>query len=105
MAEDKKKKSLTVRERAEKAIQDSSKPKTEKTQKREKKPKKERRFHIIPRYFRDSFKELRTVTWPDRKNTTKLTIAVIVFALVFSIIVGIVDYLFGLIFKRIFLHG
>lgn len=121
MATDKndKKKPESVRERAERAISEASKPakrpdeiKTDakkpsklRLRKGEKKDKKPRRFHIIPRYFRESFSELRQVTWPNRKDTFKLTTAVILFSITFSALVGGVDYVFSIIFKRVFLHG
>ena len=118
--EDKKqeKKPETVRERAERAIQESSKPskrtdesKVDKPEKktrklrRNKADKKPRRFHIIPKYFRESFAELRQVTWPNRKETFKLTTAVILFSIVFAALISVVDSGFSLIFKKVFLHG
>jgi preprotein translocase SecE subunit len=115
---------VSVRERAEKAIADASKPKKnestpikpkrsekikelkkiEKTSKN-KKAKKQRRFHIIPRFFSEAVKEIRLVTWPDARTTFKLTTAVIIFATIFSIAVSLVDYGFGKIFKKVFLNG
>lgn len=59
--------------------------------------------HIIPTYFRDSWKELKQVTWPDRKQTTRLSIAVVVFAIVFSVLIAIVDYGLDKIFRAIIL--
>lgn len=70
-----------------------------------KKDKKPRRFHIIPRFITEAFKEIRLVTWPDARTTFKLTTAVIIFATVFTIMVSLVDYGFGKIFKKVFLHG
>ncbi|MGZ6005019.1 MAG: preprotein translocase subunit SecE [Candidatus Saccharimonadales bacterium] len=60
-----------------------------------------KRRHIVPRYFAQSFQELRKVTWPDRKQTTQLTIAVFVFAISFGIVVAITDYGLDRIFKRL----
>jgi preprotein translocase SecE subunit len=60
-----------------------------------------KRRYFIPKYFRESFKELKEVTWPDRKQTTQLTIAVFVFAITFGIMVAVVDYGLDRIFKRI----
>lgn len=118
--EDKKpaKKPESVRERAERAINEAQKPSKKndsstpskkisrlKLRRKNKENKKPRRFHIIPRYFRELYAELRQVTWPNRRDTAKLTTAVIVFAVVFAAFVGVVDYVFGIIFKKVFLHG
>ena len=114
----------SVRDRAEKAIADASKPKKKdvvseketrsrklkvlkKKQKSDKikKEKKPRRFHIVPRFIKEAFKEIKLVTWPDARTTFKLTTAVIIFATVFSLMVSLVDYGFGKIFKKVFLNG
>lgn len=62
-----------------------------------------KRRSFIPRYFKDSWKELRLVTWPNRKETTKLTIAVFTFAIVFGLMVAIVDFGLDRLFRKIFL--
>lgn len=62
---------------------------------------KRRRF--IPKYFRDSFKELKLVTWPNRKETWNLMWAVFIFAIVFGLIITIVDYGLEKLFKGAFL--
>lgn len=54
-------------------------------------------------YFRSSWNELRQVTWPNRRETLKLTIAVFIFALVFGLAVAAVDYGLDKIFRRILL--
>ena len=124
-----KEKALSVRERAERAIAEANKAaKHAKTEgvieakveveakpkrrllRRKKavdpnKPLKNRRFHIIPKFIRNSFSELKKVTWPNRRDTFKLTSAVIIFSIVFSAVISLVDYGFGIIFKRVFLHG
>ncbi len=58
---------------------------------------------IIPPYFRNSWKELRQVTWPNRKQTRQLTIAVIIFAVLFGIIVALTDYGLDKLFKKVIL--
>ena len=60
--------------------------------------------HLIPRYFRNSFAELRLVTWPNWKQSRQLTTAVILFAIVFGFIVTILDYGLDKVFKKVFLH-
>jgi preprotein translocase subunit SecE len=62
-----------------------------------------KRRHIIPKYFRESWKELKKVTWPDRKQTIQLTFAVFAFAIVFMLFVGIVDYGLDKLFRKVFL--
>lgn len=112
------KKPETVRERAERAINEASKPskqtiepsdvgptKSKRRFGRSKKEKKSRRFHIIPSYFRNSVSELKKVSWPNRRDTVKLTTAVIIFSITFSALVSGVDYVFSIIFKKVFLHG
>lgn len=61
--------------------------------------------HFIPRYFRDSFKELRLVTWSPRKQNRQLTYAVIIFSIVFAFLVSLADLGLGKVFKRLFLKG
>ena len=51
-----------------------------------------KRRSFIPRYFKESWQELRKVTWPNRKETTKLTLAVFTFAIVFGLLVAIVEF-------------
>ncbi len=58
---------------------------------------------LIPRYIRNSFKELRVVVWPNRKETTQLTIAVFAFAIIFGVLITITDYGLDKIFKKILL--
>jgi preprotein translocase SecE subunit len=60
--------------------------------------------HTIPPYFRNSFAELRNVTWPDRKLTLRLTWAVVMFAVVFAVIVGFLDWGLNIAFKHIILN-
>jgi preprotein translocase SecE subunit len=59
---------------------------------------------LVPPYFRNSFKELKQVTWPGRKETIRLTFAVLMFAVVFGVFITAVDYGLDKIFKRILLN-
>lgn len=59
---------------------------------------------LVPPYFRNSWRELKQVTWPSRKETWQLTFAVFAFAIVFGVLVGVVDYGLDKIFKRILLN-
>lgn len=57
---------------------------------------------LLINYFRQSWKELRQVTWPDRKQTTQLTLAVFAFAIVFTIVIALVDLGLDKIFRKVF---
>ena len=59
---------------------------------------------LAPRYFRNSFKELRQVTWTSRRQTWKLTFSVLIFALAFGILVTLTDYGLDKIIRRIVLR-
>ena len=56
---------------------------------------------LWPRYFRNAFKELKLVTWPTRKDTWKLTLAVLVFAIIFGILATLTDYGLEKLIRRI----
>ena len=58
---------------------------------------------IFPRYFRNSWRELRLVTWPNRRQTRQLTFAVLLFAIVFGAVVALVDYGLDKLFKQVLL--
>lgn len=59
--------------------------------------------HIVPPYFKNSWKELKLVTWPTTRVTTSLTFAVLMFAVVFGAIVAVVDFGLDKAFKDLFL--
>lgn len=60
--------------------------------------------HIVfPRYLRNSWRELRLVSWPNRQQTRQLTFAVLLFAVVFGAIVALVDYGLDKLFKEVIL--
>jgi len=48
----------------------------------------------IVAFFRDSYSELRKVTWPSREEVGASTRVVLVSVLIFAAILGVVDYLF-----------
>jgi preprotein translocase subunit SecE len=50
------------------------------------------------RFVGETISELRRVTWPNREETTRLTIMVIAVAVTIGIFLGLVD----LVFSRIF---
>lgn len=58
---------------------------------------------LVPSYFINSWREIRLVTWPSRKESWRLTGAVFVFALVFGALVAGVDKVLDEIFKKVIL--
>lgn len=54
-------------------------------------------------YFVNSWKELRQVTWPDRKTAWKLTFTVFLFSVLFAAFTSGLDYGFERLAKEIFL--
>ncbi len=46
----------------------------------------------ITTYFKESYAELRKVSWPSRQEAVKHTIAVIIFCLVLAVFLGIIDF-------------
>jgi preprotein translocase SecE subunit len=58
---------------------------------------------LVPRYFVNSWREVKQVTWPSRRETWRLTGAVFVFALVFGALVAAVDKGLDEIFKKVIL--
>jgi preprotein translocase SecE subunit len=58
---------------------------------------------IVPRYFVNSWREVRKVVWPNRRETWRLTLAVFVFAVVFGAMVAGVDKGLDEIFKKLVL--
>jgi len=60
-------------------------------------------YVIAPPYIRNSWRELRQVTWPNRTQTRQLTFAVIMFSLVFGAVVAVTDYGLDKLFKAVIL--
>jgi len=58
---------------------------------------------LVPRYFINSWYELKQVTWPGRIETWRLTGAVLSFAIVFGVAIAIVDKILSEIFKNFIL--
>lgn len=52
-------------------------------------------------YIRDSWKELRQVQWPNRRETFNLTIAVFVFAITFALLIALLDFGLDKVFKQL----
>jgi len=58
-----------------------------------------KRGRLVPKYFRESWTEIKLVTWPNRRETYRLTIAVLIFSVIFSTIVALLDYGLDKIFR------
>ncbi len=74
---------------------------------KDEKPLKECFFLFIPfsalgRYIRDSFRELRQVRWPNRKETWRLVLSVIVYVVLIAGFIMLLDMLFNFIFSQIY---
>jgi preprotein translocase SecE subunit len=60
-------------------------------------------YILLPKYFRNSWKELRQVTWPNRRESLQLTSAVLLFAAVFGVLIAVVDFGLDKLFKQVLL--
>ncbi|HEX7633605.1 MAG TPA: preprotein translocase subunit SecE [Candidatus Saccharimonadales bacterium] len=58
---------------------------------------------LVPKYFRQSYQELKLVTWPSWGESRRLTGAVLVFAIVFGGLVALVDFGLDKLFRNILL--
>lgn len=58
---------------------------------------------LMPTYFINSWREVRQVSWPNRRETWRLTLAVFIFAVVFGSLVAGVDKVLDLLFKKVIL--
>jgi preprotein translocase SecE subunit len=58
---------------------------------------------LTPKYLVNSWRELRQVHWPNRRETWRLTLAVFVFAVVFGAMVAGVDKGLDELFKKVVL--
>lgn len=58
---------------------------------------------IAPKYFINSWREVRQVAWPNRRDTWRLTLAVFVFAAVFGALAAGVDKGLDEVFKKLVL--
>lgn len=61
-----------------------------------------KRGNFIGRYFRESAAELRKVSWPTRKEATRLTMIVLVVVAVMSSFLAALDFVFARFFAFIF---
>jgi preprotein translocase subunit SecE len=55
------------------------------------------------RYVRDSWQELKLVTWPSKKQSRQLTTAVVIFSVIFGGLIALVDFGLDKLFKQVIL--
>lgn len=55
-------------------------------------------------YFASSWRELKAVEWPNKRETARLTVAVFIFSIIFGTLVSLTDYGLDKIFHKILLH-
>jgi preprotein translocase SecE subunit len=60
--------------------------------------------HLVPKFFRNAWAELRQVVWPNRKETIRMTIAVFIFAIIFGASIYGVDIILEKIFREILIN-
>ncbi len=60
-----------------------------------------KRRSFVPGFLRNAWAELRLVTWPNRRETLKLTVAVFSFAIAFGLIIAVVDFGLDKLFKQL----
>jgi len=58
---------------------------------------------LFPSYLRNSWRELRLVTWPNWAESRRLTTAVLIFAIIFGASIALVDYGLDKLFRSILL--
>lgn len=61
-------------------------------------------YVFVPPYIRNSWKELKLVTWPNFRETLRLVYAVIIFSIIFGLVVAGLDWILTKVFKEIILR-
>jgi preprotein translocase subunit SecE len=56
-------------------------------------------------YLSASRAELTKVTWPNRRQTARLTLVVIVFSIVFAAVLGALDFGFSALIEKLVIKG
>ena len=65
---------------------------------------KKRKLHIFPKFLRNAWAEIQQVTWPGRKETARLTVAVLIFSIIFGGFIAALDYGLDKLFKEVILR-
>ena len=63
-----------------------------------------KRVRFVPKFVRESWAELKLVTWPTKREAASKTVAVIIFAAVIMIFVQVLDKIFSQLVKEIILR-
>lgn len=64
-----------------------------------------KRVRLWPRFFGEAWAEIRQVTWPNRRQTVRLTFAVFIFALIFGIMVALLDFGLDKLFREVIINN
>ncbi|MGI9027466.1 MAG: preprotein translocase subunit SecE [Candidatus Saccharimonadales bacterium] len=60
-----------------------------------------KRVRLAPKFMREAGQEIKLVTWPNFRETIRLTMAVFIFAVIFASIVGVLDYGLDKLFREV----
>ncbi len=63
-----------------------------------------KRGRLVPKFLREAWAEIKLVTWPNRRETYRLTVAVFIFAVVFGVMVALLDMGMDKIFKEVIIQ-
>jgi len=63
-----------------------------------------KRRSLVPQFLKNSWIELRQVVWPNRSETFKLTLAVLLFAVFFGSLIAGVDFVLDKLFREVILN-
>lgn len=61
----------------------------------------QKRVRLAPKFMREAGQEIRLVTWPNARETWRLTMAVFIFSVIFAAIVGVLDYGLDKLFREV----
>ena len=68
----------------------------------DKKTEKKTGENRVIRYFRETYYELKRVSWPTRSEALNLTVIVIVVTMTLAVILGLMDWVFSAAFGMFF---
>ncbi|MBN1936284.1 MAG: preprotein translocase subunit SecE [Anaerolineae bacterium] len=58
-----------------------------------------RKENVVARYFRQTWAELKKTNWPTRREAVRLTGIVLAVTVAMSAMLGVIDWLFSLLFS------
>jgi preprotein translocase subunit SecE len=58
-------------------------------------------WHRLRIYFQDLKREFQRINWPNRSETVKMSLVVITLSLVVAAYLGLLDFLFSTLLKRL----